>query len=133
MKPIIKKGMKDSLQEQSEAVEQQEEAKEVEEKGYEVDYDSTLDTASVVLSSGTQITLKSPKAKALLKMQSWYENASEEYQSDSFAAMKLAHTCLINSNQSFDEFLESLEIEDIERVGAALTCFRNVFDKLKKP
>jgi hypothetical protein len=105
---------------------------------FEAQFDEEAGAVEFELVDGTSITIKEPKAKAFLLMNSWMQNASEEYKSDQFAAMKLAHSCMVNYSHpekgnkipTFDEFLDELEVEDIERVGAALGCFRNVFDRL---
>jgi hypothetical protein len=106
-------------------------------EGYPVNlqFDELENRVTFQLYDGTQIELKSPKGKQFLQIQSWYQSAPEEYRSDVFSSIKLAHTCMVsyiplNSKlstvPSFEDFLDTLEVEDIERVGSALTCFRAV-------
>lgn len=105
---------------------------------FEVQFDEEAGIVEFSLENGAEITLKEPKAKAFLLMNSWMQSAPEEYKSNEFASMKLAHSCMIkyshseqgNASPKFEEFLDQLEVGDIERVAAALGCFRKVFNQL---
>lgn len=138
MNQVIKKNHKHNREQQIQDPPQVKQEDTVQPGDFEIQFDEEAGIVEFQLENGTEIVIKEPKAKAFLLMNSWMQSAPEEYKSDQFAAMKLAHSCITkysNPNKgsvipTFNEFIDELEIEDIERVGAALGCFRKVFDRL---
>ncbi|MEH1957665.1 hypothetical protein [Nostoc sp.] len=92
-------------------------------------YNQDEQTVDFELTDGTPIQVKSPKAKQFLLLEGFLKNSPEEYKTDSFAILKLASLCMTKfgkkSKVSFEELLEILELEDIERVAAAIGYFRD--------
>ncbi|MBD2256653.1 hypothetical protein [Pseudanabaena sp. FACHB-2040] len=107
-------------------------APEPEQEGYTVQHDEEAGTVTFALLDGTEYTIKEPKAKAFLLMQGWYAKAPSEYQSDAFATVKLVHGCIQGDKPGFDAFVDALELEDMERLGAALSCFRGLGERVKR-
>ncbi|MGJ3244938.1 MAG: hypothetical protein ACFE0I_02555 [Elainellaceae cyanobacterium] len=92
----------------------------------EIEFDEDANTATFSLTTGHQLTLSEPKPKQFLLLESWLQNADEEYRSNSFVVMKLAQLCLVDMKVTFNQFLDMLDnFDDIERVAAAIGFFRN--------
>ncbi|MGV0103971.1 hypothetical protein NSTCB13_02617 [Nostoc sp. DSM 114160] len=96
---------------------------------FEAVYNQDEQTVDFELTDGTPVQVKSPKAKQFLLLEGFIKSSPEEYKTDSFAILKLASLCITKlgkkSKVSFEELLEILELEDIERVAAAIGHFRD--------
>lgn len=103
---------------------------------FEAIYDESTKEVRFELTSGIKIKLKSPKAKQFLLLDSFVKNAPEEYKTESFCTLKLASLCICKygdkDSVTFDELIDELEVEDIERVVAGLSFFRDKFEHLSK-
>ena len=104
---------------------------------FEALYDSDTGVVTFELTDGTPVSMKSPKTRQFLLLESFMKQSPEEYKTESFLALKLASLCINKyagkSNISFEELIDILEIEDVERVAAALTFFQDKFVYLSKP
>lgn len=119
---------KKTKQSQLEQAPEPQEGQQDQEQGIAVEYDEEAGTATVELCDGTSVTLKEPKARAILQMESWQKTAPPEKAGHGFAQVKLAHTCITTFNgkpekPGFDDFIDMLEVEDLEVLAAALACF----------
>lgn len=107
-------------------------------KTFDVFYDEDKGELKFNLSDGTLVEMRSPTAKILLLLESWYQNpkTSEDYKSTSFLMMKVASLCITKFGDkdkvTFDEFVDKLSIEDLERVVKAVACFRDFFEYLQR-
>lgn len=105
-------------------------------KKFEAQYNPDSGVVTFELTDGTSVTMSSPKTRQFLLLESFIRSAGEEYKTESFMALKLASLCISKFGAkkaiSFDELLDTLEIEDVERVAAALAFFQNKFDYLSK-
>jgi hypothetical protein len=103
---------------------------------FEVNYDSDKQQVKFKLLNGTEVEISSPKAKQFLLLESFIKSASEEYKTDSFIMLKLVSLCITKfgnkTSITFNELLDLLEVEDIERLVAGLTFFRDKFDYIAK-
>lgn len=90
----------------------------------------------VTLSSGVKLTIKEPKVKQFLLMDSWLKDEdSQDFHSDVGTVLKLTHSCITEMDgepfhQSFDEWTDNLDVRDMEVVGAALSRFQSFLDYL---
>ncbi|MFN6460550.1 MAG: hypothetical protein RMZ41_001715 [Nostoc sp. DedVER02] len=110
---------------------------EVEKSGeFQATYNQDEQTVDFELTDGTPVQVKSPKAKQILLLEGFINTAPQEYKTDSFAMLKLASLCVTKfgdkAKLSFEELLELLELEDIERVAAAIGYFRDKLAYLGK-
>lgn len=92
-------------------------------KSFFVEQDTEAGTIEFDFTTGQHIVLREPKAKQFLLMQSWMRTAPEEYQTEEFAMVRLAHACMKDA-PPFDVFLDSLEAEDLLRLVSAIAFFR---------
>jgi hypothetical protein len=101
----------------------------------EVDFDEERGTAAIVLENGNTYVLSEPPTKQFLYFTSWIETAEPALKSNSMSVFWLSHAMITQvigpdekaiAKPDFDEFLDSLGDSDIERVGAAFTCFPDV-------
>lgn len=101
---------------------------------FDVTYDPDNQKVSLVLLDGTPVEITSPKAKQFLLLESFIKSAPEEYKTDSFVMIKLASVCITKygdeTSITFDALLDNLEIEDLERLVAGLTFFRDKLEYL---
>ena len=101
---------------------------------FDVTYDSDTQTVFLTLKDGTAVEITSPKAKQFLLLESFVKSAAEEYKTDSFVMIKLASLCITKYGEAkfitFDNLLDNLEIEDLERLVAGLTFFRDKLEYL---
>lgn len=106
------------------------------EDNFEAVYDSEKQQVHITLTNGKEVILNSPKAKQFLLLESFVKSTLDEYKTDSFVVLKLASVCITKygdkSSVTFDELLEDLEIEDLERIVAGLTFFRDKLEYLTK-
>ncbi|MBD2515189.1 hypothetical protein H6G93_09245 [Nostoc sp. FACHB-973] len=86
------------------------------------------------LINGKRVSMRSPNTKQFLLLQSWLQSVEQEFKSDQLVAIKLASLCIIEFDGkpkiTFDELLDSLEFDDLERVAAAISLFRDKIDAL---
>ncbi|ANV88495.1 hypothetical protein [Picosynechococcus sp. PCC 7117] len=103
---------------------------------FQAKFNPDTQTAQFSLIDGTPVEIKSPKAKQFLLLDSFINHASEEYKTESFIFLKLASLCITSFGDkdsiSFEELVDLLEIEDIERIGASMSFFRDKFDYLSR-
>jgi hypothetical protein len=103
---------------------------------FNVNHDPDNQVVSFELTDGTSVVMKSPKAKQFLLLESFAKQADQEYLTDSFIMLKLASVCITKyGNQSsitFNDLMDNLELEDIERVVSALSFFRDKLDYLAR-
>jgi hypothetical protein len=102
-----------------------------------VQYDEQAGTATFELESGLTVVLKEPKAKDFIYLSSKLETVESWQRSPTMAAYILAHFMIESITgyeklPSFDEFLDLLADDDLERVGAAFTCFPNIAGRMAK-
>jgi hypothetical protein len=102
-----------------------------------VQYDEQAGTATFHLESGLTVVLKEPKAKDFIYLSSKLETVESWQRSPTMAAYILAHFMIESITgyeklPSFDEFLDLLADDDLERVGAAFTCFPNIAGRMAK-
>lgn len=97
-----------------------------------IEYNPEEGIANFSLEDGTSVEMKYPKTRQFLLLESFMKSAEPEYRTESFAAVKLASLCITKFGDkdkvTFDELLDTLEVSDLERVAAAIICFR---DKLE--
>jgi hypothetical protein len=82
------------------------------------------------LKDGSTLVFREPKVKQFLLIESWLKDDKNEYHADTAAVLKMAHLCLVGDDRTFDEFLDELDIQDLEVLGQALSTFRSVFEFL---
>lgn len=103
---------------------------------FEAQYNQEEGTVDFELADGTPVQVTSPKAKQFLLIEGFIKTAPEEYKTESFLIIKLASLCITKFGKktklTFDELLEVLEVEDIERVAAAIGYFRDKFEYLSR-
>ncbi|MEA5603711.1 hypothetical protein [Nostoc sp. UHCC 0252] len=114
----------------AEVVQAQELPANEEESGeFQAQYNPDEQTVDFELLDGTPVQLKSPKAKQFLLMEGFIQTAPEEYKTNMFVLLKLASLCMTKfgskSKLTFEELLEVLEVEDLERVAAAIFYFQD--------
>ncbi|MBD2452248.1 hypothetical protein H6G76_35145 [Nostoc sp. FACHB-152] len=106
---------------------------------FQAAYDPDNQTVSFELVDGTPVVMKSPKVKQFGLLESFIKQSPQEYLTDTFTLIKLASLCITKfgdkSSVSFDQLINTLEIEDLERMVAGLGFFRDKLDYLtrKKP
>ncbi|UKO99362.1 hypothetical protein [Nostoc sp. UHCC 0870] len=110
--------------------------KEVDSSEFQVEFNQEEGTVKFILTDGTPVEMKSPKSRQFLLLESFLKSADEDYKTESFIALKLASLCMTKFGDkdkvSFDELLDILEVEDIERVAASLSCFRDKLEYLAR-
>lgn len=110
--------------------------KEIDSSEFQVEFNQEEGTVKFVLTDETPVEMKSPKTRQFLLLESFLKSADEDYKTESFIALKLASLCMTKFGDkdkvSFDELLDILEVEDIERVAASLSCFRDKFEYLAR-
>ncbi|AFY49008.1 hypothetical protein Nos7524_3208 [Nostoc sp. PCC 7524] len=103
---------------------------------FQVEFNQEEGIVRFQLTDGTLIQLNSPKAKQFLLLDSYLKVAEEEFRTESFIALKLASLCITKFGDrdkiSFNELLDILEIEDVERMAASLNCFRDKLEYLAR-
>jgi hypothetical protein len=103
---------------------------------FTANYDPDNQTVSFELTDGTPVVMKSPKAKQFLLLESFAKQAEQEYLTDSFVMLKLASVCITKFGKktsiSFYDLVDSLELEDIERVVSCLGFFRDKLEYLAR-
>lgn len=101
---------------------------------FEVSIDEDTGIHSFELCDGRTLGVVEPKAGHFLRVDAWRNNAPDDMNSDMIAGFRLLYNCInvykpVGQNAqpkpSFDAFLDSLEMTDIERVGAVLKSFRS--------
>lgn len=101
---------------------------------FSVEFNQEEGTVTFQLTDGTVVKMKSPKTRQFLLLESFIKSADEEYKTESFLALKLASLCITKFGTkdkiSFEELIDTLEIEDVERVAAAIVCFRDKLEYL---
>lgn len=105
---------------------------------FQVEYNQEEGIASFSLEDGTAIVMKSPKTRQFLLLDSFMKSVDSDYKTESFVAVKLASLCITKFGDrdkvTFDELLDNLEITDLERVAAAIMCFRDKLEAVgRKP
>lgn len=132
------KSMETPIEIQKQLPEVTEEQKESNDE-FQAEYNSDNQTVSFELNDGTPVILKSPKVKQFGLLESFVKQSPQEYLTDMFTLLKLASLCTIKYGKkesiSFDDLVDNLEIEDLERMVAALGFFRDKLNYLtrKKP
>lgn len=103
---------------------------------FKVEYNPDEGTASFELEDGTPVVMKSPKTRQLLRLESFISSADPEYRTDSFTAVKLASLCISKfgdkDSVTFDYLLDELDFTDLERLAAALSCFRDKLEAITR-
>jgi hypothetical protein len=100
----------------------------------------TLDNgqARVALSDGSVVTMREPKVKQFILMESWGKDpANKDYMTDSGTVLKLCHSCILEINgepftEDFDTWLDNLGVRDMERYSALMANFQSVFEYLQE-
>ena len=86
------------------------------------------------LTDGTPVSMKSPKTRQFLLLDSFMNNSAEEYKTEAFILLKLASLCInkfgTKVSISFDELVDSLEFKDVERLASAIAFFQDKFEHL---
>jgi hypothetical protein len=99
-------------------------------------YNQEEGKVSFSLEDGTQVVMKSPKTRQFLLLESFIKSVEPEYKTESFIAIKLASLCITKFGNedkiSFDNLLDNLEINDLERVAEAITCFRDKLESIAR-
>lgn len=103
---------------------------------FKAEYDADTGIVTFELTDGTPVAMKSPKTRQLLLLEGWISNVTEEYKTNSFIALKLAALCITkfgkNPSVSFDNLLDTIEFEDMERLAAGLAFFQDKLESLSK-
>lgn len=103
---------------------------------FTANYDQDNQVVSFELTDGTPVVMKSPKAKQFLLLESFAKQAEQEYLTDSFVMLKLASVCITKYGKkdsiTFNDLVDNLELEDIERVVSALSFFRDKLEYLAR-
>jgi hypothetical protein len=103
---------------------------------FKAEYDADAGIVSFQLTDGTPVVMKSPKTRQLLLLESFLNSAEPEYKTESFLALKLSALCIIkygkNSSISFDNLIDNLELQDMERLAAGLAFFQDKLEYLSK-
>ncbi len=103
---------------------------------FKAEYDADAGIVSFELTDGTPVSMKSPKTRQFLLLESFMSTAEPEYRTNSFIALKLAALCITkygkNPSISFDNLVDNLELQDTERLAAGLAFFQDKFEYLSK-
>lgn len=101
---------------------------------FQVEFNQEEGIVNFKLTDGTPVQMNSPKTRQFLLLESFVKSAESEYKTDSFIVLKLASLCITKFGAkdkiSFEELIDTLEIEDVERVAAAIGCFQDKFKYL---
>jgi len=107
----------------------------------QVSLDPDTGIATFALEDGTRLGIKEPKARQLLAAQSFMESAPPEEQGSITMNVRLVYCCIVQyfspgssaskTKPDWESFLDSLEIEDIGRVAAALAAFPGLLGRLR--
>jgi len=89
-----------------------------------VSYNEKTNIVTVTTSFGS-LLVSEPRAKHILLTEGGLTALGVEYCTDSMTAIYLVYRCSDADHPTFDDFLDALEIEDIEVIGEALAIFRN--------
>ena len=89
-----------------------------------VSYNEKTNIVTVTTSFG-KLLVSEPRAKHILLTEGGLTALGAEYCTDSMTAIYLVYRCSDADHPTFDDFLDALEIEDIEVIGEALAIFRN--------
>jgi hypothetical protein len=100
----------------------------------------TLDNGQVrvELRDGAKVTFKEPKVRQFILMESWSKDpANKDYLTESGTVVKLAHSCITEVDgepftQGFEDWVDNLNIRDMEAVGVALASFQSCFEYLNE-
>ncbi|BAY23715.1 hypothetical protein NIES2100_35070 [Calothrix sp. NIES-2100] len=106
----------------------------IESDEFKADFNPDEGTVSFQLEDSTPVVMKSPKTRQFLLLESFIKTAEPEYKTESFIAIKLASLCITKfgtlDKVSFDYLLDELEFTDLERLAAAISCFRDKLDAI---
>jgi hypothetical protein len=76
--------------------------------------------------NGISLTLREPIGKDFLLLDSWLNQAPDEYRDLGIVLVKLASLCAVGKKVPFDTLFDNLiSLDDVERVGAAMSFFRD--------
>jgi len=107
---------------------------EAEATAFDVSIDEDTGIATFALVDGTLLSLAEPKAGHFLRVDAWRATAPDDLNSDIVAGLKLAHSCIVRYcpdgeksviKPDFEPFIDSLDFDDVERVGSVLSNFRS--------
>jgi len=87
-------------------------------------YDERINKVSAVMSFG-KLVVSEPRPKDILLTNGALRAMGVEYCTDEMTAIYLVWRCSCADYPTFDDFLDALEIEDIEAIGETLATFRN--------
>ncbi|MFS0515146.1 hypothetical protein ACEYW6_10535 [Nostoc sp. UIC 10607] len=103
---------------------------------FKAEYDADTGIVTFELTDGTPVSMKSPKTRQFLLLESFLNSAEPEYKTESFLALKLSALCIIkygkNTSISFDNLIDNLELQDMERLAAGLAFFQDKLEYLSK-
>lgn len=98
-----------------------------------------LDNGNAVITlSWGEVEVKEPKARQLMEVEGWMSNYPEqEALGVSLIVARVFWSCSIGRSKTpqlrtFDDFLDSLELEDFERLAIAAQHFRAFFEHFQR-
>lgn len=103
---------------------------------FEAEYDEVAATVSFKLLDGTDVIIKEPGTRQILLLEGFIKSHDEEYRTDTFIMLAIASYSIIKfgvrKNIKFDELIDQLQLDDIQRVAAAIGYFRDFFSKFEQ-
>lgn len=95
------------------------------------------ESVSVTLRNGDVYTLREPKVRAFMQIESWTNSDDPMVKTKTGLAMKVISVCIKAKNgepyqiANFEDFCDEVDVRDMEVFGAALANFRSVFEYLE--
>lgn len=99
-------------------------------------HDEINNTVTFDLINGKTVVIKEPSTKQILLLEGFIKSHTEEYRTDAFIMLAIASYSIVKYGDrnkiTFDELLDELELDDMERLATAMSHFQSFFSKLTK-